>query len=142
MRVGGGALKTREGGHLADMPEEPNSTPPPQSQPYPGDTGRMNPEPRDEMRDYVGRDLLAGKRALITGGDSGIGRAVAIAFAKEGADVAIAYLVEHEDANHTRKLVEEAGRRCVLIPGTSPTAITAGRSSIRRWPSWAVSTSW
>ncbi|GIH79850.1 SDR family oxidoreductase [Planobispora longispora] len=99
------------------MPEEPNSTPPPQSQPYPGDTGRMNPEPRDEMRDYVGRDLLAGKRALITGGDSGIGRAVAIAFAKEGADVAIAYLVEHEDANHTRKLVEEAGRRCVLIPG-------------------------
>lgn len=77
----------------------------------------MTPEPRDEMRDYAGRDLLAGKRALITGGDSGIGRAVAVAFAKEGADVAIAYLTEHEDANHTRKLVEEAGRRCVLIPG-------------------------
>ncbi|GIH85417.1 oxidoreductase [Planobispora rosea] len=77
----------------------------------------MTPEPRDEMRDYVGRDLLAGKRALITGGDSGIGRAVAVAFAKEGADVAIAYLIEHEDANHTRKLVEEAGRRCVLLPG-------------------------
>ncbi|GGS70992.1 oxidoreductase [Planobispora rosea] len=99
------------------MPEEPNSTPPPQSQSYPGDTGQMTPEPRDEMRDYVGRDLLAGKRALITGGDSGIGRAVAVAFAKEGADVAIAYLIEHEDANHTRKLVEEAGRRCVLLPG-------------------------
>ncbi|GAA2825354.1 SDR family oxidoreductase [Nonomuraea rubra] len=77
----------------------------------------MAPEPRDEMRDYVGRDLLDGKKALITGGDSGIGRAVAVAFAKEGADVAIAYLSEHEDAAHTRKLVEEAGRRCVLLPG-------------------------
>jgi len=77
----------------------------------------MAPEPRDEMRGYAGRDLLAGKRALITGGDSGIGRAVAVAFAKEGADVAIAYLSEHEDAAHTRKLVESEGRRCVLIPG-------------------------
>ncbi len=77
----------------------------------------MSPEPRDEMRDYEGRDLLRDKRALITGGDSGIGRAVAVAFAKEGADVAIAYLSEHEDANHTRKLVEAAGRRCVLLPG-------------------------
>ncbi|GAA3446485.1 SDR family oxidoreductase [Planomonospora venezuelensis] len=99
------------------MPEEANNTPPAQSQPYPGHSGRMTPEPRDEMRDYTGRDLLAGRRALITGGDSGIGRAVAVAFAKEGADVAIAYLVEHDDANHTRKLVEAAGRRCVLIPG-------------------------
>ncbi|WP_188190480.1 SDR family oxidoreductase [Nonomuraea sp. SYSU D8015] len=95
------------------MPE----TTPPQTQPYPGRTGEMTPEPRDEMRDYQGRDLLAGKKALITGGDSGIGRAVAVAFAKEGADVAIAYLTEHDDAAHTRKLVEEAGRRCVLIPG-------------------------
>lgn len=94
-----------------------SQTPPPQNQPYPGSTGEMAPEPRDEMRDYVGRDLLAGKKALITGGDSGIGRAVAVAFAKEGADVAIAYLSEHEDAAHTRKLVEETGRRCVLLPG-------------------------
>ncbi|MCA2188647.1 SDR family oxidoreductase [Nonomuraea cavernae] len=99
------------------MPETPNSTPPGQSQPYPGRSGEMAPEPRDEMRDYEGRGLLAGKRALITGGDSGIGRAVAIAFAKEGADVAIAYLSEHEDANHTKKLVEQADRRCVLLPG-------------------------
>ncbi|GAA2404906.1 SDR family oxidoreductase [Nonomuraea africana] len=77
----------------------------------------MSPEPHDEMRGYEGRDLLRGKRTLITGGDSGIGRAVAVAFAKEGADVAIAYLSEHEDANHTRKLVEAEGRRCVLLPG-------------------------
>jgi NAD(P)-dependent dehydrogenase (short-subunit alcohol dehydrogenase family) len=69
------------------------------------------------MADYEGRDLLAGRKALITGGDSGIGRAVAIAFAKEGADVAIAYLDEHDDARHTAKLVEAAGRRAVLIPG-------------------------
>ncbi|RJL30329.1 SDR family oxidoreductase [Bailinhaonella thermotolerans] len=77
----------------------------------------MDPPPADEMRDYVGRDLLAGKRALITGGDSGIGRAVAVAFAKEGADVAIAYLSEDDDARRTRELVEAEGRRCVAIPG-------------------------
>ncbi|MGW2152574.1 SDR family oxidoreductase [Nonomuraea sp. NPDC001699] len=94
-----------------------SDTPPPQTQPYPGRTGDMSPEPRDEMRGYEGRNLLAGKRTLITGGDSGIGRAVAVAFAKEGADVAIAYLDEHDDANHTRGLVEREGRRCVLLPG-------------------------
>jgi NAD(P)-dependent dehydrogenase (short-subunit alcohol dehydrogenase family) len=100
------------------MPEQPNSTPPPpQQQRYPGSAGEMTPEPRDEMRGYEGRGLLAGRRALVTGGDSGIGRAVCVAFAKEGADVAIAYLSEHEDANHTRKLVEAEGRRCVLLPG-------------------------
>src|SRR5690349_5906125 len=77
----------------------------------------MAQEPRDEMRDYVGRDLLHGKCALITGGDSGIGRAVAVAFAKEGADVAIAYLEENDDAAHTAELVEQAGRRCVRLPG-------------------------
>jgi NAD(P)-dependent dehydrogenase (short-subunit alcohol dehydrogenase family) len=85
--------------------------------PYPGHTAEMADKPRDEMRDYVGRDLLRGKRALITGGDSGIGRAVAVAFAKEGADVAIAYLDEHDDAAHTASLVEEAGGRCVQLPG-------------------------
>ncbi len=91
--------------------------PPPQSQTYPGSTGKMDPEPLDEMSDYVGRDLLVGRRALITGGDSGIGRAVAVAFAEEGADVALSYLDEDDDANHTRKLVEQRGRRCVLLPG-------------------------
>ena len=90
---------------------------PPQQLSYPGSTGDMSPEPRDSMSDYQGRDLLKHRRALITGGDSGIGRAVAIAFAKEGADVAIAYLDEHDDAKHTAELVRAEGRRCELIPG-------------------------
>lgn len=90
---------------------------PPQEQSYPGWTAPMQPRPRDEMRDYEGRGLLAGKRALITGGDSGIGRAVAVAFAKEGAEVAIAYLSEDDDASHTAVLVQQAGRNCVLIRG-------------------------
>jgi NAD(P)-dependent dehydrogenase (short-subunit alcohol dehydrogenase family) len=93
--------------------------PPDQEQPYPGRTGEMDPGPRDEMRDYEGRGLLAGARALITGGDSGIGRAVAVAFAKEGADVSIVYLSEQEDddARHTAELVGQAGRRCATFRG-------------------------
>jgi NAD(P)-dependent dehydrogenase (short-subunit alcohol dehydrogenase family) len=90
---------------------------PPQSQEPPGTTAEMSPQPRDEMADYEGRGLLTGRTALVTGGDSGIGRAAAIAFAKEGADVAIAYLDEHDDARHTVGLVEAAGRRAVSIPG-------------------------
>ncbi len=73
--------------------------------------------PNDGWSSYTGRGLLAGKKALITGGDSGIGRAVAAAFAKEGADVAIAYLTEHDDAEHTRALVAAEGRHCVLFAG-------------------------
>ncbi|MGW9211408.1 SDR family oxidoreductase [Embleya sp. NPDC055664] len=90
--------------------------PPPQQQSAPGTTRQMTPSPRDEMADYRGSGLLDGKRALITGGDSGIGRAVAVAFAKEGAHVAVAYLSdqEDEDAAHTRRLVEATGRTCVL----------------------------
>ncbi len=90
---------------------------PPHMIDYPGETADMAEQPRDEMRNYRGRDLLAGRKALITGGDSGIGRAVAVAFAKEGADVAIAYLDEHDDAEHTADLVRRAGRRCHLLPG-------------------------
>ena len=84
--------------------------------PYPGHTGDMQVASRDEMPDYVGCGLLDGKRALITGGDSGLGPAVAVAFAK-GADVAIAFFEEDDDAALTRALVEKAGRRCVLLRG-------------------------
>ena len=80
-------------------------SPPAQQQTPPGSTGEMEPHPRDEMRDYRGRGLLDGTVALVTGGDSGIGRAVSVAFAKEGADVAVAYLSEHADAEHTAELV-------------------------------------
>lgn len=85
--------------------------------PYPGHTADMADRPHDEMRGYVGRGLLKGRRALITGGDSGIGRAVATAFAKEGAAIAIAYLDEHDDATHTASLVGAAGQTCALLPG-------------------------
>ncbi|WP_043833301.1 SDR family oxidoreductase [Amycolatopsis nivea] len=90
---------------------------PPQQQDPPGTTAEMDPQPRDSMTDYEGRGLLAGQRALITGGDSGIGRAVAIAFAKEGADIAISYLNEHEDAEYTADRVRAEGRECLLLPG-------------------------
>ena len=91
--------------------------PPKQQQAPPGTTGEMTPEPADEMHEYTGRGLLEGRHALVTGGDSGIGRAVAVAFAKEGADVAITYLSELEDADaaHTVSLVQAAGRRCAAI---------------------------
>lgn len=95
----------------------PDKLRPPQQQEPPGVTSKMDPPPRDSMEDYEGRGLLSGKRALITGGDSGIGRAVAIAFAKEGADVAIAYLNEHEDAKYTEERVRAEGRECLLLPG-------------------------
>jgi NAD(P)-dependent dehydrogenase (short-subunit alcohol dehydrogenase family) len=88
----------------------------PQQQP-PGSTAAMHRRPDHGEDSYRGCGRLTGKRALITGGDSGIGRAVALAFAREGADVAIAYLDEHDDARDTAALVEKAGRQAVLIPG-------------------------
>ncbi len=98
------------------------SSPRPDSQPEqqqtpPGTLGEMDPKPDHGEESYRGSGRLTGKRAVITGGDSGIGRAVAIAFAREGADVLISYLSEHEDAQETARYVEEAGRRCVLVAG-------------------------
>ncbi|GAB3263784.1 SDR family oxidoreductase [Alteromonas gracilis] len=92
-------------------------TPTAQQQRPPGHQAPMSPVPDCGEESYRGSGRLAGKRALITGGDSGIGRAVAIAYAREGADVLISYLDEHDDARDTARLVEEAGRRCVLVPG-------------------------
>lgn len=90
----------------------------PQHQKRPGMERRMSPEPVFDYPQIRGSDKLKNKIALITGGDSGIGRAVAVLFAKEGADIIIAYLREHEDAKATRKVVEETyGRQCLLLPG-------------------------
>jgi NAD(P)-dependent dehydrogenase (short-subunit alcohol dehydrogenase family) len=90
---------------------------PTQQQSPPGLESLMQPRPDHGETSYQGSGKLAGKAALITGADSGIGRAVALAFAREGADVLIAYLNEHEDARETLRLVEEAGRKGVLVPG-------------------------
>lgn len=90
---------------------------PDQPQPMPGSTRAMDPKPDHGETSYKGSGRLEGKKAIITGGDSGIGRAVALAFAREGADVLISYLDEEEDAAETRRLIEEAGRKAVLVPG-------------------------
>lgn len=90
---------------------------PAQQQDVPGVEKKLDP-PADHGEDsYRGSGRLAGKVAIITGGDSGIGRAVAIAYAREGADVLVSYLNEDEDAQTTRRLVEDAGKRCELVPG-------------------------
>jgi NAD(P)-dependent dehydrogenase (short-subunit alcohol dehydrogenase family) len=94
------------------MPPQPE-----QQQQPPGKTSEMDPKPDHGEHSYKGSGRLAGKAALITGGDSGIGRAVAIAFAREGADVLISYLNEDEDAQETERWVKEAGRKAVCVPG-------------------------
>jgi NAD(P)-dependent dehydrogenase (short-subunit alcohol dehydrogenase family) len=90
---------------------------PKQHHPKPGEEGKLDPAPMYDAPFYIGSKKLDRKVALITGGDSGIGRAVAVLFAREGADIAISYLSEHKDAEVTKKAVEKEGRRCILFPG-------------------------
>lgn len=97
-----------------DFPKPPF---PEQQQPAPGRSSHMNPEPDYGEDAYVGSQKLLDRKTLITGADSGIGRAVALAFAREGADVAVSYLSEHDDARETQRLVEECGRQCILLAG-------------------------
>ncbi|NRO98483.1 glucose 1-dehydrogenase [Paraburkholderia sp. NMBU_R16] len=100
---------------MTDRPQPP--LPEQQQNEVPGRTAPMHPQPDHGEQSYRGHGRLAGKATLVTGGDSGIGRAVAIAFAREGADVAIAYFDEHDDARETARWVEQAGRKAVLIDG-------------------------
>lgn len=99
------------------MSEEKQLQPPQEQDQQPGIESEMTPKPRADDSRYKAAGKLNGKVALITGGDSGIGRAVAVVFAKEGADVAISYLNEHDDAAETKQLVEGYGKRCITIAG-------------------------
>jgi hypothetical protein len=99
---------------MSDLPEPPY---PEQEQDEPELESRMDPKPDYGLESYKGFGRLQDKAAVITGGDSGIGRAVALAFAREGADVLISYLEAHEDAEETCRAVEDSGRRCVAVAG-------------------------
>ncbi len=104
---------------MSENPQEKQQKPPfdEQKQQPPGSEAEMENAPDYGEQSYRGADKLKGKTAIITGGDSGIGRAVALAFAREGADVLVSYLNEEEDARETRRVVEDAGQKCLLIPG-------------------------
>lgn len=99
------------------MPEKTQQKPPQHQERRPGIESEMRPRPKAADRPYRGSGKLEQKVAAITGGDSGIGRAVALLFAKEGADIAVLYLNEHKDAQETKRLVEQEGRRCLVLAG-------------------------
>jgi NAD(P)-dependent dehydrogenase (short-subunit alcohol dehydrogenase family) len=110
--------KEKSGAQQPSAMKEPAAPYPPQHQSHPGIEAEINPRPRYQGSAYKAAGKLEGKAALVTGGDSGIGRAVAYFFAREGADVAIVYLSEEQrDAEETKRAIESVGRRCVLLPG-------------------------
>src|SRR5687767_6959633 len=112
-------MEIRMSNKLKENPKEAGPKPPfpEQEQEQVGLESEMEPQPDYGEESYRGSGKLEGKAAIVTGGDSGIGRAVALAFAREGADVAISYLDEHEDAEETVRVVTESGRRALALPG-------------------------
>jgi NAD(P)-dependent dehydrogenase (short-subunit alcohol dehydrogenase family) len=116
-RSGGGGAGESEGAMQAGARAYPEPPFPKQHQAKPGLESRLDPPPMYDAPYYKGSDELLGKVALVTGADSGIGRAVAVLYAREGADVALSYLNEHEDARVTQRAVEKEGRRAITIPG-------------------------
>jgi hypothetical protein len=117
---------------MADRGEDPRKKGhgppfPPQQQATPGSEEALRPRPDFGEESYVGRGRLTDRVAVVTGGDSGIGRAVALAFAREGADVVVSYLDEHEDAAEARRVIEGAGRKALLIAGDLATEAQCAR---------------
>ena len=127
----------------AKGPQEPKPPFPKQHQPHPGIEAKVEPRPKYKAPLYRGADKLKDRVALVTGGDSGIGRAVALLYAREGADIAIVFLPEEQrDAQETARAVASEGRRCILIPGDVSDPDFCREAVSRRWRSSASSTSW